>query len=121
MTGAEIRLSLYRTEQMSRRPSVSDKRLYYLIGRMIRLARIEQHMTQSELGKWTKLGRTSIVNIENGVQAIQLDTLYLVARALSKDVRDFLPPDDLLLLESDPIYKTPTLDQRLKSILEIYS
>lgn len=71
--------------------SDSEKAFYTAFGRMLseirRKKRISQEMLADELG----LSRTSITNIEKGRQPIQLYSLYLIARLLGADVKEFLP------------------------------
>lgn len=70
--------------------------LYWQIGQNVRSARKNVGKTQSELAKALKLKRTSLTNIEQGKQRIQLHTLYAIARSLDRPITDFLPPLDVI-------------------------
>ena len=65
--------------------------LYKLIGQRIRKVREESHLTQQQLADLLQKTRSSISNIENGIQAIQLQNLYVIAQRLDREVYDFLP------------------------------
>ena len=65
--------------------------IYPRFGRELRRVRRQKKVTQSELAGKVGLGRTSIVNIENGRQRIHLHTLLDFASALEVSPTDFLP------------------------------
>lgn len=66
-------------------------RIYGLLGKQIRAARQKSGLTQDELAQKVGLTRTSITNIEQGQQKIQIHTLYEMAHALNRSIVDFLP------------------------------
>lgn len=70
--------------------------LYHRIGVKISTERRKVKLRQADLADEVGLSRTSIVNIEQGRQSIQIDTLYAIARTLDVTV------DKLLPLSSDP-------------------
>ena len=65
--------------------------LYKLIGQKIKKVREESNLTQQQLADLLHKTRSSISNIENGIQAIQLQNLYVIAQGLGRDVYEFLP------------------------------
>lgn len=70
--------------------------LYWQIGQNVRSARKSAGKTQSELAEKLKIKRTSLSNIEQGKQRVQIHTLYAIARSLDRSVTDFLPSLDVV-------------------------
>lgn len=68
--------------------------LYGAMGHLIRARRKDTDLTQEELAERIGLTRTSINNIEQGKQRIQIHTLYAIAQALSVSPLTFLPPPE---------------------------
>jgi y4mF family transcriptional regulator len=66
--------------------------LYRTIGHLVRAARKELHLTQDDLARRIGLTRTSINNIEQGKQRIQIHMLYSIADALNVAPTALLPP-----------------------------
>lgn len=67
-----------------------------LLARNIRTKREELGRTQEEITELAGLSRTSLVNIESGLQGVTLSNLYALAEALGIDPRELLPnPDEL--------------------------
>lgn len=71
--------------------------LYKELGRRLRRARELSHLTQDALAERVSLSRTSIANIEQGRQRIQIHTLYALAVALRVSPRSLLPPESPVL------------------------
>jgi len=69
----------------------SQRELYLQLGKRIREARKDAGLTQAELASLISLSRTSVTNIELGRQHILLHTLYDMASALGREVRDLMP------------------------------
>ena len=67
-----------------------EKRIYRVVGKRIRQARIKANMTQEMLSKKVGLGRTSITNIEDGQQKIRLHTLFAIAKALDLTTQELI-------------------------------
>lgn len=65
--------------------------IYPRFGRELRRVRRKRQMTQEQLGERVSLGRTSIVNIENGRQRIHLHTAVDLADAVGVDLAELLP------------------------------
>ncbi len=61
-------------------------------GQILAQRRLEARMSQEAFAKAIGLSRTSITNIENGRQPVNLHTLYVMAEVLRRDVNDLLPP-----------------------------
>jgi transcriptional regulator with XRE-family HTH domain len=72
-------------------PSKHDE-LYRRAGELIREARRNRRLTQSDLGTAVGLTRTSIVNIERGRQKLLLHTLFEFADVLGVEPEALLPP-----------------------------
>lgn len=65
---------------------------YSNLGEKIKKARTRgPKLSQSALGKIIGLSRTSIVNIENGRQHLQLHTLYQIAQVLKVEPINLFP------------------------------
>jgi transcriptional regulator with XRE-family HTH domain len=77
--------------------SREEARLYEFIGKRIADARrrSKPRISQARLATEVKLSRASIVNIESGRHRIQIHVLYEIARVLSMDPRQLLPPPQL--------------------------
>lgn len=69
-------------------------RFYREFGRLVRRARrrFPGHLTQADLGTKIGLKRSSISNIERGLQHVPLHKLYDLAAALGVAPADLLPP-----------------------------
>ena len=67
--------------------------LYKAIGTAIKGARLKRGLSQEDLARIVQLTRTSITNLESGKQQVPLHTLYEIAVAVQRDVRDLLPAD----------------------------
>ena len=70
---------------------IDEKTWYEDIGLRIKLARQEMRLTQQELAEKTGLKRTSITNIEKGLQKTSVYMLYKLSYILNKDFHDLLP------------------------------
>lgn len=65
--------------------------LYAQFGRQLRAARSEARLTQQEVAERVGLTRTSVTNIERGMQHISLRQLYLLAAAVGLHPAQLLP------------------------------
>lgn len=65
--------------------------LYAQFGREIRAARSKAGLTQQEIAERVGLTRTSVTNIERGIQHISLRQLYLLAAAVGLHPAQLLP------------------------------
>jgi transcriptional regulator with XRE-family HTH domain len=65
--------------------------LYAQFGRQVRAARREARLTQQEVAERVGLTRTSVTNIERGIQHISLRQLYLLAAAVGLHPAQMLP------------------------------
>lgn len=61
------------------------------VGSTIRRLREAQHLSQAVLAKRAKIGRITLLRIEQGTQDPTLSTLERIARALRVKVRDLFP------------------------------
>ncbi len=64
---------------------------YKKVGALVRKARVERELKQEYVANQLGLTRTSIVNIEQGEQKIQLHAILLLAKLYEMDVREFFP------------------------------
>lgn len=94
-------------EQEAERMSNDTELLYFVIGKRIKAAREKANLRQIDLAEKVGLTRTSIVNIEQGKQRIQLAEIYRVALALGLNLTDLLPEctDRMLMSHSDALIK----------------
>lgn len=104
--------------------TVDDSELYSGIGACVKAYRLSKQWTQQELAHRVGFLRTSIANIEGGVQRTPLHTLLIFARALDVPLINLLPtmchpqstdtvsPHELLLAQQ----KNVELEQRLERI-----
>ena|GEM_PF-1258123 len=67
---------------------------YSDLGARVRARRVALHLSQNQLAEQLGLQRTSITNLEKGVQRISAEALVQVARALQVSPVDLLPPDN---------------------------
>lgn len=70
---------------------LNEQLLYSLIGKNIKVRRLELNFSQRVLAAKCSLSRTSISNIEKGRQKASLDVLYRISLALKVDVKSLLP------------------------------
>jgi transcriptional regulator with XRE-family HTH domain len=68
--------------------------LYGRFGGMLRTARKDAGLTQQDLAERVGLTRTSITNVESGLQHINLRQLYLLAAAVGLRPAALLPDHD---------------------------
>lgn len=61
------------------------------LGKKIKLARVENDMTQSQLGMQTNIDSSHIGRIERGEVNITVETLYRIANAVERTPGDLLP------------------------------
>lgn len=66
-------------------------RLNSLFGSKLSRLRRSRGLSQSELGKRLGLSRTTIANLERGVQNVQLHQVFALARALDADPGNLIP------------------------------
>ncbi len=57
-----------------------------VLGRMIKLARKEQNLTQEELGKLMGVKKAQISKLENSANSASIDTIVKVFNALQADI-----------------------------------
>ena len=65
-----------------------------LLGLKIRTVRKARKMTVKELAEKSKLARVTIANIESGLDAISINNLYRISKALEIDILKILPSSD---------------------------
>jgi DNA-binding XRE family transcriptional regulator len=57
-----------------------------VLGKMIRTARLERHLTQDELGKLVGVQKAQISKLENSANSATIDTILKVFRALKAEI-----------------------------------
>jgi transcriptional regulator with XRE-family HTH domain len=65
--------------------------IYVIVGRRIRALREKKRFTQGELAQATGLTRTSITNLEAGMQRPPLETLYRIAKVFEVEIGALIP------------------------------
>src|SRR5919112_2069649 len=70
---------------------MTDEELYKFIGLRVKTEREDLEMSQATLAEHLGLTRTSITNIENGQQKVQLHALFQIAEVFGIPVLDLLP------------------------------
>jgi transcriptional regulator with XRE-family HTH domain len=84
---------------------IDEARLYAAIGRELRKLReakrgASDRLTQGELASLVGLERTSITNIESGIQKVPLHVLYRLCEQLGVHVHEVLP--EIVEVQSRP-------------------
>ena len=70
---------------------VEVRELYKQIGSSIAMLRRKRHLSQESLASELQLTRTSVTNIEQGRQHVQIHTLYAIAKVFEVSLTDLLP------------------------------
>jgi transcriptional regulator with XRE-family HTH domain len=70
---------------------ISADRLNILFGAKLSSLRRARGISQSELGKKLDLSRTTIANLERGIQNVQLHQVFTLAEALDADPGTLIP------------------------------
>lgn len=86
--------------------------LYQVIGGKIRDARIKRELSQANLARRLNLSRSSVTNIENGLQKISVLDIYKVADTLEVDIAELLPTR--LELAQSPTPPNQKIDRDLR-------
>jgi transcriptional regulator with XRE-family HTH domain len=84
--------------------------LYKEFGRLLRARRKDAGLTQSQVAERVGLTRTSITNIERGIQHISLHQLFLLASAVGVGPVSLLPDQEAALDELLPKRALRALD-----------
>ena len=79
---------------------ISTDRLNGLFGSRLASLRRAKGVSQSELGKRMGLSRTTIANLERGVQNVQLHQVFTLAHALDADPKALIPSWNEVVPES---------------------
>jgi transcriptional regulator with XRE-family HTH domain len=70
---------------------ISTDRLNIIFGSKLSSLRRARGISQSELGKKLDLSRTTIANLERGIQNVQLHQVFTLAQALDADPVTLIP------------------------------
>lgn len=87
-------------------------------GQILAQRRAEAQMSQQTFAKAIGLSRTSVTNIENGRQPVNLHTLYVMADVLRRDVSDLLPPSPARQMELS-LHRPTMQNQRLRGSVQL--
>lgn len=68
-----------------------ENQFYFELGKRIRKARLKQRLTQKQLADLLSLNRTSITNIERGIQRLLVHTVVTIASELRVPVEALIP------------------------------
>lgn len=79
---------------------ISTDRINGLFGSKLASLRRAKGVSQSELGKRMGLSRTTIANLERGVQNVQLHQVFTLAHALDADPKALIPSWNEVVPES---------------------
>jgi len=71
--------------------STSINQVNILFGSRLSSVRRAKRVSQTELGRRVKLSRTTIANLEAGLQNVQLHQVFSLARALDADPNELIP------------------------------
>jgi transcriptional regulator with XRE-family HTH domain len=69
--------------------------IFQEIGKRVKVARRKRGLTQTEFGIKVSLSRSSIANIENGIQKVTIQSLYQISYVLKVSIYDLLPENRL--------------------------
>lgn len=80
---------------VAHKKDVSDEFHYFyvFVGAKLKEARIDANITQEDLAAATGMQRTSIANIESGLQRLPIHKLYIFAVLLDIPAKSLLPDD----------------------------
>lgn len=87
--------------------SPHTRHLLQILGHLIRIARIEQHMTQAELGERIDVSRATIAAIEKGKPNVAIGSVFEAATIV-----------DVPLMGNEPA-RTATLAQVLAKLVNV--
>lgn len=65
--------------------------IYVIVGRRIRALREQKNLSQAQLAEATGVSRTSITQMEAGLQRATLETLYQLAKVFKVEIGAMLP------------------------------
>lgn len=70
---------------------IDEEQLYKVIGSKLRMRRNEKEVTQSKLAKAVSVRRTSITNIESGIQKLPISLLFEICNILEIEPSEIIP------------------------------
>lgn len=83
---------------------INENILYKSIGKQLKNRRIERKLTQDELSQKVGVKRTSITNIEKGIQKLPLHLLYRICAILEIEARELLPTTKSVALSKTELF-----------------
>lgn len=90
-----LQLAENREKRVAHKKEVSDEfhYLYVFIGNKLKEARINANITQEDLAAALGVQRTSIANIESGIQRLPIHKLFALAVLLDVPAKSLMPDD----------------------------
>ena len=70
------------------------KEIKKLLGNNIRVVRKKRKLSVKEVAEKSGLARVTLANIESGLDAISINNLYRISKALDIDILKILPSSD---------------------------
>lgn len=109
--------------------AIEENALYKAIGERIKACRTQARVTQKQLADEIGVERTSITNIESGLQKLPIHQLYRICQALKVDPFDLLPSvEDVQQSEMEEVQidgqsaqVPPKTAQAIRKLLEDFS
>jgi transcriptional regulator with XRE-family HTH domain len=101
---------------------ISAEKLNSVFGSKLSGIRRSRRVSQTALGKQVGLSRTTIANLEGGLQNVQLFQVFLLARALDARPDELIPLPHEVEVETDSLNDTERiLNQIRQQIIELKS
>ena len=123
-----IRLTMLRTllDSIQDEGPNLPNRFTLALGKLVRKARLEANMSQSDLAEAAYLKQSSISRIEDGTRALSTEEVLYLSYALDKPIMYFFPKEfrieldesELTTLEKELLIQVRQLDQKdLKKLI----
>ncbi|MEO8608830.1 MAG: helix-turn-helix transcriptional regulator [Chloroflexota bacterium] len=108
---------------------IDDNALYKSIGERVKAHRTQIQVTQKQLADEIGVERTSITNIESGLQKLPIHQLYRICQALKVDPFDLLPSLEEVRqsemeeveIDGQSLQMTPKTAHAIRKLLEDFS
>ncbi|NKC16691.1 MAG: helix-turn-helix domain-containing protein [Gammaproteobacteria bacterium] len=88
---------------------IDEQDLFSTVGKRIRDQRKRAKLTQAKLAEFLHLERTSITNIEKGLQKPPLGVLYQLCAHLNLSLTELLPPLEAVLVARETATESVTV------------
>ena len=91
---------------------MDSKLIYQHIGLKIQYYRKQMGLSQKYIAEKIGLQRTSLVNIEKGIQKISVDKLYYLVDILNIKISDLLPENTEKLIKEIDLYSREEINEK---------